>query len=236
MQPVWLCLVNQKNTKELSHTCGVIEIPLTTGFLCRNHKSRQSRPASLGLQHCELHFPMKHHMLSPQPPISSSRSHDVSLLVHSKLLVCQLARFVPLQSFTWCFCRELTLCRKPTKIQALLLKLLQGLSSAFPPCSVPPQVAHCSSVEFDPLRLRTGPLPHIGCGKVMYYVLVSGILIAIYILGFKLFPSVRQKYIYSNFIQYIRKNIKGMVFLMDSQLVLIKDSINTEAQCPVPTE
>lgn len=86
--------------------------------------------------------------------------------------------------------------RKPTKIQALLLKLLQGLSSASPPCSVPPQAAHCSSVDIDFLRLRTGPLPYIGCGKVVYYILLlQVVLITAYILGFKIIPFIRQKYI-----------------------------------------
>jgi len=107
--------------------------------------------------------------------------------------------------------------RKPTKLQALLLKLLQGLSSASPPCSVPPQEVRWSSADFGSLRLRTGPLPHIGCGEVMYYdPLLQGILTTIYILEFKLLLSVRQKCIYSNFIEHIMKTRNGMVFLMDS--------------------
>lgn len=107
--------------------------------------------------------------------------------------------------------------RKPTKIHVLLLHLLQGLTSASSPCSVPAQEVHCSSADFDSLQLRTEPLPHITCGKAMYYIPhLRGILITIYILGFKLFPFVRQKYIYLKLIQNVMKNIKDMVFLTGS--------------------
>lgn len=80
--------------------------------------------------------------------------------------------------------------RKPTKIQALLLKLLQRLSS------VQPQAVHCSSVDFYFLCLRTGPLLYIGYGKVVYYILfLQGVLTTAYILVFKIIPLIRQKYI-----------------------------------------